>query len=170
MKKTIFPMLALLLIVFCLPFNLNAQSSEQDFDQVELMKQYIGTWVAEIGEDTTVVWKAISMGKGYEHVLYWKAKGETYYTAKGLTGFTPDLVNTFWLWENGVLGRDYGKFESKNRIIFERFNVQHTHVRATYDWNLITPDKMKMNWKTRGNKESWDDAQSSEWIWNRIEK
>jgi hypothetical protein len=94
-------MLVLSLIVFSLSFNLNAQSSEQDFDQIELMKQYIGIWVAEIGEDTTLVWKAIPMGKGYEHVLYWEAKVETYYTYKGFTGFTPDLV--FIIWRGGVI-------------------------------------------------------------------
>ena len=31
--------------------SLNAQSSEQDLDQVELMKQLIGTWEVESGVD-----------------------------------------------------------------------------------------------------------------------
>jgi hypothetical protein len=69
MKKIIFPMLALSLIVLCSSISLNAQSSEQELDQVELMKQFIGTWVAETGKDSTVVWEAIPMGKGYEHIL-----------------------------------------------------------------------------------------------------
>jgi hypothetical protein len=79
-------------------------------------------------------------------------------------------MNTFWLWESGFLGRDYGKFESDKKIIFERFNIKHTHVQATYDWHLITPDKIKMPWKFRGNKESWDDAETLEWIWIRVKK
>ena len=79
-------------------------------------------------------------------------------------------MNTFWLWESGFLGRDYGKFESDKKIIFERFNIKHTHVQATYNWHLITPDKIKNPWKFRGNKESWDDAETLEWIWIRVKK
>ena len=170
MKKIIFSMLALSLIALCFSMSLHAQSSEKDLDQVELMKQFIGTWTAVLGEDTTQIWEVIPMGKGYEHVIYWQAKGETYDTGKGITGFTPSYVNMFWLWSNGNVRRDYGKFESDKKIIFEGFNITHTHVSATYDWHLITPDKIKMIFKSRGSSETWDDAVVTEFTYIRLKK
>ena len=167
-----FPMLVLPLIALCFSMTLNAQSSDKDLDQVELMKQFVGTWVAEMAEDSTVVWEIIPLGKGYEQNLYWKAKGETYRKDKGLVGFTSDgNIGMYFLWSpRGNLSRDYGKFDSDNKATFERYNIKHTHVNSIFDYDLIAPDKLKMIWKSRGTKESWDDAEVTEWIWTRVKK
>ena len=172
MKKIITSFFALLLIALCFSMNLQAQSSEQDLDQVELMKQFIGKWISETGEDSTAVWEIIPLGKGYEQNIYWKAKGETYRTDKGIIGFTRNgYVGMLFLWSpNGNLSRDYGKFESDKKITMERFNLKHTHVYSTFDFHFITMDKIKMIWKSRGTKESWDDAVVSEWMWTKVKK
>ena len=172
MKKIIFSIFALPLIALCCSMNLHAQSSETDLDQVELVKQFIGSWVGEWAEDTTIVWEVIPLGKGYEQIIYWKAKGETYRTDKGIIGLTLNgYVGMLFLWSpNGNLSRDYGKFESDKKITMERFNADHIHVFATFDYHLITADKIKMTVKMRGTKESWDDAVVWEIIWTRVKK
>ena len=172
MKKIIFSMLASSLIALCFSMNLQAQSSEQDLDQVKLMKQFIGTWTAETGMDSTVLWEVIPFAKGYETIGHWQVKGETYSTFKGIIGFAKqyELVNMFYLWPNGNLSRDLGKFMSDKKMTLERFTADHTHVMTSIEVNLITPDKHIWIFKQRGMKESWDDANVVEFIFTRVKK
>jgi hypothetical protein len=51
MKKTISTFLGLMLFVVFSLYT-SAQSANEELDQVELMKQFIGTWECEIGKDT----------------------------------------------------------------------------------------------------------------------
>ena len=174
MKKIIFSMLALSLIALCSSMNLNAQSSEQELDQAELMKQFIGKWVTDRGGkvDTTLVWDVIPWGKGYEQTALWQAKGETYSTWKGIIGFTSKYqeVNSHWLVPNGMMIRQLGEFVSDKNLIFELFNSKYDHIMGTYDFLFITPDKFEMIYKNRGMKDTWDDAIVNEWTWTRVKK
>ena len=172
MKKIIFSFLALSLIALCFSMNLQAQSSEQDLDQAELMKQFIGTWTTETGVDSTALWEVIPNNKGYEHNSYWQAKGETYRTAKGLMGFTwkkQTVINSI-LWPSGTLTRGKGKFVSDKKMKWERFNDEQNHVIAKFETNFITPDKWNMIFKWRGMKETWDDAVVTETIYTRVKE
>ena len=172
MKKIIFSFLVLPMIALCFSVNLNAQSSETDLDQVELMKQLVGKWTAETGEDSTLIWEVIPFAKGYEGIGHWQAKGETYSTFKGILGFAKqhELVNMFYLWPDGTLSRDLGKFVSDKKMTLERFNADHTHVGSTIEVNLITADKHTWIFKSRGSSETWDDANVTEYIFTRVKK
>jgi len=172
MKKIIFPMLVLPLIALCFSLNLHAQSSEQDLDQVELMKQLVGTWTAQTGVDSTALWEVIPSGNGYEHKFTRQAKGETYLTANGIIGFAQErqTLNMYMLWPNGNILRSVGKFVSDKKSIMERFNVDHSHAYASDEITFITPDKIKYIFKYRGNSETWDDAVVTEWIYTRVKK
>ena len=172
MKKIIFPMLVLPLIALCFSMNLQAQSSETDLDQVELMKQFIGKWITETGEDTTLIWEVIPSNKGYESNISWQAKGETYLTTQGILGFArgKQLVSLYHLWPEGGIGRDIGEFVSDNKMITERYAIEPKHVMATMEFNFITPDKFKEIVKGRGMKETWEDAVVTEYIWTRVKK
>ena len=174
MKKIIFSVLALLLIALFFSMSLQAQSTQQDLDQVELMKQFIGTWTEETGEDTTTVWEVIPFGEGYEDIIYWQAKGETYATAgKGLWGFSEKyqcFVHDF-MYPDGSIDRDFAEFVSDKKMIGERFlDAKLGHASESYEINLITPDKYKWVHKWRGNNETWDDAVVTEYIFTRVKK
>ena len=171
MKKTILSILTLLLfIALCLQVNVNAQSSEKDLDQYELMKQFVGKWVAETGEDSTVVWEVIPLNNGYEQIISWKAKEETLRTDKGIIGFTPDGdIGMLFLWSGDAnLSVDIGQFVSENNATFERYNLNRTHINSIFNYFINTPDKFVMNWKWRGTKTTWDDALVTEWTWTRV--
>ena len=142
MRKIILSIFALPLIALCFSISLQAQSSETDLDQVELMKQFIGTWKAEIQEDTTQIWEAIPLEKGYEVNVSWQAKGETYATGKGIMGFTWEYrtVNRYHVWPSGYISRDVGKFVSDKTMTMERFTVDHKHILGSFEVNIITPD------------------------------
>jgi hypothetical protein len=172
MKKIIFSLLVLPLFTFCYSTNLNAQSSETDLDQAQLMKQFIGKWITETGEDSTQIWEAIPLENGYEVNVSWQANGETYQTGKGIMGFARQkkLVNWYHLWPYGGIARDVGKFVTDKTMTMERFTVDHKHVLGSFEVNIITPDKFKVNMKWRGMKETWDDAEVTEWIYTRVKK
>ena len=77
------------LIAICFSLSTTAQSPQQDLDQVELLKQFIGTWTEETDRDTTILWEVSPFGKGYDDICYWQAKGETFaISTKGFIGFT----------------------------------------------------------------------------------
>ena len=172
MKKIIFPMLVLPLMALCFSMTLNAQSSQQDLDQVELMKQFIGTWTTETGVDSTALWEIIPSDKGYVDNVYWKTKGETYSTGKGIIGFTWEYqtVNMYALSQDGYLSRDMGKFVTDKKMMWERFTADHKQVLASWELNFITPDKFTLIFKYRGMEQTWDDAEVTEYNFTRVKK
>ena len=173
MKKIILPMLVLPLMALCFSMTLNAQSSETDLDQVELMKQFTGTWTGEWREDTTILWEFIPSGKGYEHIIHWQAMGETYQTNKGIIGFTWQYqdVNMYTLWQNGMLSRDMGKFVTDKKITWKRFTANHEHVVASMEMIFHTQDKFMLVFTSRVWKEDkFVDDEVIEAIYTRVKK
>ena len=173
MKKIIFPLFVLSLIILCFSMSLHAQSSEQALDQVELTKKFIGTWSAEIGQDSTIIWEVIPIGKGYEQNNHYKAKGETYFSTKGLMGFQGRYQNVviYHMYPAGMISRDVSKFVSDTKFEGDRYASRNpNHVSSKYEINFITPDKFKMTSKYRGDKESWDNAVVTEMIWTRVKE
>jgi hypothetical protein len=172
MKKIIFSFFALPFIALCFCVTLHAQSSENDLDQAELMKQFIGKWTSERGEDTTLIWEAIPINKGYEVNVFWQAKGETYLTTKGILGFARNkkLLNWYHLWPGGAVARDVGKFVSDNKLIMERHAIEPKHVMCKFETKFINSDKYVMTWKCRGMKDTWDGVEPVEYVWTRVKE
>jgi hypothetical protein len=164
------------LIAIWFSLGVTAQSSQQDLNQVELMKQFIGTWKTETGVDTTALWEVIPSDKGYLTNIYWQSKGVTYSTGKGIIGFTGknklpnQIVNFVFLWPNGFISYDMGKFDSDKKISFERFNADHSHIPALWEMNFQTKDKITEIYKFRGSKDTWDDAKVTEYTFTRVKK
>ena len=154
MKKSISICLCLLL-AFSLSLNLSAQSTEKELDQVELTKQYIGKWAAEVGKDSTWLWEITPSNKGYVHAFYLKVKGKTVVTQPGIIGFADEYrkTNLLILYQDGFISRDIGGFVSDNKYIAERFYPQDNKaVLGTWESTLLTPDKFKAIRKVKGVK------------------
>ena len=164
------------LIAICFSLGVNAQSSQQNLNQVELMKQFIGTWKTETGVDSIALWEVIPSDKGYLTNIYWQSKGVTYSTTKGIIGFTwknnlPDqIVNLVVLWSGGGISYDMGRFDSDKKISFERFNAVHSHILAQWEMNFQTKDKITEIYKYRGYKDTWDNAKVTEYTFTRVKK
>ncbi len=159
------------LITLCFSMSLHAQSSETGLDQVELMKQLIGTWQEAIDDnDTILIWDVKPNEKGYESTFTWQASGKTYATTKGIIGFNGNYkkVNMYNLFPNGKMSRDLGKFDSKKKLVMERFNVNHTHAYAKWEMTFVTKDKIDFIYSNRGAADTWDDATVSEATYIRM--
>ena len=171
MRKSISILLSFLLLS-CLFTNLYSQSAKEELDQLELMKQFIGKWVTETGEDSTFIWEIIPNNKGFVHNVLWQAKGETYRTATGIYGFTWEnktVINSV-LWTNGIVTTDMGKFVSDKKMKCKRYNPEHNHVTGEYELYFATPDELRGIFRWRGMKETWDDAEVTEYIYTRVKK
>ena len=169
MKKSITIFLCLSL-VFSVSLTISAQSSGMDLDQVELMKQFSGTWKTEIGEDTTFIWEIIPFGKGYEAIGNYKAKGEIYSTKKSIFGFANKMkkVNMFHLYQGGDITRALGEFVSENKIVMEFLNFDHSMILAKWESSFSTPDKFKITYNWKGGAETWVDTNVTEFNFIRV--
>jgi len=67
--------------------GIQAQTTQTELDQVELMKQFLGTWKTEIGKDTTQVHEYTSFGTAIEGNIKIVTKSKILYSAKQLWGY-----------------------------------------------------------------------------------
>jgi hypothetical protein len=85
MKKLCFTTTIFLLLLIC--FNgLQAQTTQTKLNQVELMKQFIGTWKS-VEKDTTFIWECKSFGKALEFTIKDETKGKVTIGAKSVMGY-----------------------------------------------------------------------------------
>jgi hypothetical protein len=83
--------------------GIQAQTTQTQLNQVELMKQFIGIWKAEMGKDTIFIMEGKTFGKGLE--FYWKtdAKGKIISEGKSIMGY--DKINNRiiepQIWDSG---------------------------------------------------------------------
>lgn len=138
--------------------NLQAQSNENSLDQVELLKQFIGTWEAEIAEDTSITWETIPLGKGFEATFTWKAKGEAYLTARGICGFAKryQKVNMFILYPGGSIQRSLGEFVSETKMHMDTYNYDHSKVWTKFEIDFPTPDSWNAIVKKESSTGTWE--------------
>ena len=152
MRKSISVLLSFILL-FCLFTNLYSQSAEEEINQRELMKQFIGKWAAEAGKDSTWFWEITPSNKGYVHVFNLKVKGKTVETHPGIYGFGSEYktTNLFILYPDGFISRDIGGFVSDNKYVAERFYPQDEKTSlGTWECTFLTPDKFTAIWKVGG--------------------
>jgi hypothetical protein len=123
--------------------GIQAQPTQTKLDQVELFKQLLGTWKAEVAKDTSYVHEYTSFGNAIEGNIKVVTKGKVLYSVKQLWGY--DKINDKIL---GVelsnlspeIGLYSGGFTSKN--IFEGVAIQD----ITHPEN--TAIRMKMEFKS----------------------
>jgi hypothetical protein len=86
MKKPLLSMAIIVSLLLCTN-GIQAQTTQTQLNQLELIKQFIGTWTAEMGKDTTLFCEYKLFGTGMED--YYKAvtKGEIFLSEKGLWGY-----------------------------------------------------------------------------------
>jgi hypothetical protein len=158
-------------IISCLSTNLYSQSAVNELDQVELMKQFIGEWVTQWSEETVVTWDISPSGDGYEFTISWESEGSPLRLDHGVIGFSSDGVPTMaFLWSSsseGLITCDYGKFESRNKMITNRYDKWKGEEVMIFEYEFLSPDKMKMVMKSKVPGETWDQADVSELIFEK---
>jgi hypothetical protein len=161
------------LIIFCISMGLSAQSFEEELDQAELMKQFIGDWKTEYAPDTFIYWHISPNENGYIESGEFQTKGKTLASWQGIIGFTPnkERIQNFYLQEGGRITGDFCQFIAKNKLKVNSWNANHQVNFARGEYTFLTPDKIKDKSQYRKwDAENWDDAKAFEFIWERVKK
>ena len=143
----------------------NSETSKE-FNQVEFMKQFLGTWKAEYGKDTILIYNAKPFGNGSERDWTLSTKGKIITSAKVLFGYdskSDKLIQVtlyksspeidLWAWwatskntSEGVPLKDITnpenavskmKSESKSPDSFIMTNLVNNKVVGTYTWTRV---------------------------------
>jgi hypothetical protein len=125
--------------------GMQAQTTQTNLNQVELMKQFIGTWKAEMGKDTIFIMVGKTFGKGLE--FYWNTdtKGKIISEGKSIMGY--DKINKRiiepQIWDsspNIILWS--GQFTSSNKyeaiLLKDIANPEKANVKWEYEFK--SPD------------------------------
>lgn len=86
MKKPFITLAFGLFFIVC-PVPLIAQNNASVLNQVELMKQFTGSWKLELGTGSAMYWDARSYGTGFETNLKGVTGGKTTFEGKQLLGY-----------------------------------------------------------------------------------
>lgn len=86
MKKLCLSIIIALSLLACF-YILQAQTSMSKLNQIDLMKQFAGSWRGDIGKDTTAFWDFNSYGTGLECNVRYIFNGKTFMELKSLYGY-----------------------------------------------------------------------------------
>jgi hypothetical protein len=144
------------LFVFLFINEIQAQTTQTKLNQVELMKQFIGTWKGEVGKDTTFIMKGKSLWKGLE--FYWKTetKAKILSEGKSIMGYdkTNDRIIESQIWNysrNIILWS--GLFSTANKYEAILLKEISTPEKATEKWEyeFKDTDMLKCTYTINGN-------------------
>ncbi|MCK5704957.1 MAG: hypothetical protein KAI29_27585 [Cyclobacteriaceae bacterium] len=171
MKKSINICLCLAL-AFSLSVNISAQSTEKELDQVKLVKQFLGTWVGELGEDSVLHRKGVQLGEGLFFQGEWKTAGKTYFAFHSVIGFTRDketIVHSV-IWSNGNTVQEIGRFVAENKLVMERFRPEMpNHAVGLVEYDFSQPNKMIWRMLRRGEAVTWDPLSKFEITYTKVD-
>lgn len=137
MKKVCLITACVVFLLFCVN-GVQAQTTETKLNQIELMKQFFGTWKGEIGKDTVFIMEGKTFGKGLD--FYWKTdtRGKILSEGKSIMGF--DMMNKRimepQIWNN-----------SPNIILWSGLFTSTNIYEAILLRDLPNPEKATVKWK-----------------------
>ena len=160
-----------LALIFSLSLNLSAQSTEEELDQVELLKQFIGTWKADVAEDTVLILKFVPIGGGLGYTREAMAKDVIFHTYPGIYGFSLDkkTVRFAGVDGEGIMRVDYGRFVTDKKYVAEMYEDNIMHPVFIEECVFISSESFTTQYKWRGEKMTWDVEWSPTQTFNRIE-
>jgi len=137
MKKT-YLITAIVVFLICCVNGTQAQTTDPNLNQIELMKQFLGIWKAELGKDTIFIMEGKTFGKGLD--FYWKTytKGNILSEGKSIMGY--DKMNHRiiepQIWDN-----------SPNIILWSGLFTSPNIYEAILLKDLSSPERATVKWK-----------------------
>jgi hypothetical protein len=116
--------------------GMQAQTTQSTLNQIELMKQFVGTWKFELAKDTTVYWDLKSYGVGMEGNFRIATKDKTLMEGKQLWGYDKNLDK--WISAQMMKGVTI-------QLYAHWFTSENKWTTITYE-NISNPDKVLEKW------------------------
>jgi len=171
MKKS-FGMLLCFLLLSCLSLDLYSQSDGEELNQVNLSKQFIGTWEWKIGGDSVQQIINTPAGNGILFKMVYKSGDKVYAEGGGSIGFSRDrkTIETIVVWPNGLVTHDIGRFVTEKKMVTERFVAgSPTHAVMLTEWDFSKPNLLEMQVYTRGQNITWEPPSQLNATYTKIE-
>ncbi len=118
--------------------------SPKGLNQVELMKQFLGSWKCEVAKDTICYWDIKAFGTGVEGYFKYVTKGEIVTEGKELWGY--DKATDKFILSEMIKGVDIALyvtwFSPKNKCVMFPYSDISNSARATSKWEVefTSPD------------------------------
>jgi hypothetical protein len=137
MKKFYSATMISILLLFCVN-TIKAQTTDSTLNQVELMKQFIGSWQCDDARDTIVFWETKSYGTGLECYFTYVTKGKVFQEGKQLWGYDKsiDKFIAFTLRKGMDIQIDAYWFISKNKLESLYYRDIPNLEKASLRWEL----------------------------------
>jgi hypothetical protein len=130
-------------LLFC-SSGIQAQTKQAKLNQIELVKQWVGSWTGELAKDTTLNWDIKSCGTGLECHYKYISKEKVVMEGEQLWGY--DKSGDKYIVTNMVKGIDIGIygcwFTSKTKYKFIPYSDISFPEKASikYEGEFKTPD------------------------------
>jgi len=98
--------------------GIQAQPTLQNLNQIELHKQFIGTWKCDVAKDTIIFYEIKPYGTGLEAFMKYVTNGNVYYEQKRLCGYDKNFDKYIYAYldKEGNFGLIAHWFLSKNKL------------------------------------------------------
>ena len=136
MKTLYLTIMVALFLYFCTT-GIQAQTTQTKLNQVELFKQWIGTWKSENAKDITAFWDAKSYGTGLDVNLKVVTKGKIVVEGKQLLGYDKSIDK--YIQAEMVKGMDI-------EIVAVWFISKNKYVSIPYS-EISSPEKASIKWE-----------------------
>lgn len=126
-----------------------AQTTQPKLNQVELMKQLLGTWQREVGKDSIQIGEFQQYENAFTENVYLVVNGKKSMVNIWSIGFSPkeDRFKCFALRPSGNYSTFIVSFISKNRCIGNRVqNFNPEKVLGNFEQVFETPTNFTVNW------------------------
>jgi hypothetical protein len=154
MKKFYLTLSVALFLLFLLN-GVQAQTTATKLNQVELIKQLIGSWKVDMGKDTVLFWDAKPFGTGLECYYKTVTKEETLMEAKQLFGY--DKKTDKYIAANLIKGMDMEIwalwFTSNNKYVITYYSDISNPEKSSFkmDGEFKSPDVYTESYIMNGN-------------------
>jgi hypothetical protein len=136
--------------------GIQAQTTQTKLNQVELMKQLIGTWQANVGKDTIEVWDCQQYGKAFIINVHQVIKGQKTPLYINNLGFDSkeDKFKGYALWSGGAYSTWIGLYKTEKKFLVDMvqdFNPETTDTKfesvmenpKEWTWTQFNTDGVK---------------------------
>ncbi len=127
--------IAVLLLIYSK--GIQAQTSQPKFNQLELFKQFVGTWKGEMGKDTTFLMEMKSFYDAFECYLKTETKGKILIEEKTVIGY--DKKNDKLI-ESGILN------SSPDIMIWAIWFISENKCEQVLLQDISNPEKAIYKW------------------------
>ena len=108
---------ATVVFLFLYTNGIHAQTTQTKLNQVELMKQFVGTWQRDIGKDTIDGWEIQQYDRAIVSTGYLVIKGKKSFVFTEAMSLSPKegKFHGYTLWSNGNYGTWIASFNSEKK-------------------------------------------------------